>query len=247
MAFNLVAFRKSLGMSQKDFAESIGVGQTTYNGYEKGAREPRSDFWIKVAMKYNVSIDYLLGYTDNPAPVVKQKSAPAFSDEALKIARQYDAAPDNIKGIVSAVLALNIGADIVPETPKKTKVIPLFGARFAAGSPETAGDLEWENYETTNQRADFAIHVNGDSMEPVLQDGTIALGVRRFPQAGEVGAFSVDGEFLVKQFVSDSQGNVYLFSVNRDRADADLVLWHDADRDLRCYGTILCARTPLPD
>ncbi len=242
MANKLLELRKSLGLTLKEFSAELGIPTTTYNGYEKGARQPGSDFWILVANKYNVSVDYLMGFTDK-----KQKSAPAFSDEALKIARQYDAAPDNIKDIVSAVLALNIGADIVPEAPKKTKVIPLFGARFAAGSPETAGDLEWENYETTNQRADFAIHVNGDSMEPVLQDGTIALGVRRFPQAGEVGAFSVDGEFLVKQFVSDSQGNVYLFSVNRDRADADMVLWHDADRDLRCYGTILCARTPLPD
>jgi len=238
---NLVALRKARGISRKELADALEVPYTTLRNYETDAREPGHIFLIKLAQLLNVSVDALVGAPE------KQKSAPSYSDEALKVARQYDAAPDNIKGIVNAVLALNTGADIVPEAPKRTKVIPLFGARFAAGSPETAGDLEWENYETTNQRADFAIHVNGDSMEPVLQDGTIALGVRRFPQAGEVGAFSIDGEFLVKQFVEDSQGNVYLVSVNRDRSDADMVLWHDSDRDLRCYGTILCARTPLPD
>lgn len=244
MANNLSELRKNLGLTQKEFSASLGIPVTTYNGYEKGSRDPRSDFWIEVADKYGVSVEYLMGFTQDTR---KQKSAPACSAEAMKVARQYDAAPDSIKGIVNAVLALEFNVTTAPVPVKKTKVIPLFGARFAAGTPETAGDMEWENYETTNQRADFAIHVNGDSMEPVLQDGTIALGVRRFPQAGEVGAFRIDGEFLVKQFVQDSQGNVYLFSVNRDRSDADLVLWHDSDRDLRCYGTILCARTPLPD
>lgn len=239
---NLIALRKARGISRKELADALEIPYTTLRNYETDAREPGHVFLVKLAQLLNVSVDSLVGAPE------KQKSAPSLSNEALDVARRYDAAPDNIKGIVNAVLDLNNGADVTPTAaPKKTKVIPLFGARFAAGTPETAGDLEWENYETTNQKADFAIHVNGDSMEPVLQDGTIALGVRRFPQAGEVGAFRIDGEFLVKQFVQDSQGNVYLFSVNRDRSDADLVLWHDSDRDLQCYGTILCARTPLPD
>lgn len=53
-------------MTQKDFAASLGIGYTTYNGYETGAREPKSDFWIAVAQKYNVTIDYLMGYTNGP-------------------------------------------------------------------------------------------------------------------------------------------------------------------------------------
>ena len=244
MANNLLDLRKNLGLTLKDFSAALGLPVTTYNGYEKGLRDPRSDFWVMVAEKYDVSVEYLMGYTKDPK---KQKSAPAVSAEAMKVARQYDAASDNTKGIVRAVLELEQKGADEASTKAPTKVIPLFGARFAAGTPETAGDIDWEPYETRNRRADFAIHVNGDSMEPVLQDGTIALGVRKFPSAGEVGAFQIDGEFVVKQFVEDSQGNVYLFSVNRDRSDADLVLWHDSDRDLRCYGTILCARTPLPD
>ena len=63
---NLKILRKSLKMTQKDFAASLGIGYTTYNGYETGAREPKSDFWIAVAQKYNVTIDYLMGYTNGP-------------------------------------------------------------------------------------------------------------------------------------------------------------------------------------
>lgn len=63
---NLKALRQSLNMSQKEFAASLGIGYTTYNGYETGARDPKSDFWIAVAKKYGVTIDYLMGYTNEP-------------------------------------------------------------------------------------------------------------------------------------------------------------------------------------
>ena len=33
---NLKAFRESIGITQKDFAASLGIGLTTYNGYETG-------------------------------------------------------------------------------------------------------------------------------------------------------------------------------------------------------------------
>lgn len=63
---NLKSLRQSLNMTQKEFAASLGIGYTTYNGYETGAREPKSDFWVAVAKKYGVTIDYLMGFSDNP-------------------------------------------------------------------------------------------------------------------------------------------------------------------------------------
>lgn len=63
---NLKVFRESLGMTQKEFAASLSIGLTTYNGYETGARDPKSDFWIAVAKKYGVTIDYLMGYSPEP-------------------------------------------------------------------------------------------------------------------------------------------------------------------------------------
>lgn len=63
---NLKALRKSKKMTQAEFANSIGIPPTTYSGYEKGEREPRSDFWTQVADKYEVTVDYLIGYCDRP-------------------------------------------------------------------------------------------------------------------------------------------------------------------------------------
>ena len=248
MANNLVAFRKSLGLSQKDFAASLGIGQTTYNGYEKGNREPRSDFWVKVAKMYNVSVDYLMGYTDQPNGSrnnTNKNSAPFLSNEALEVANLYELASTDVKAAVRAVLSIGgvRSAPIVVSKPKK--IIPIFNTAAGSGDPES--DIGWETYETENLKADFAIHVVGNSMEPLLPDGSVALGVRRMPRDGEVAAFRLDGEFLVKQVCQDSEGNVYLFSVNRNRSDADQTIWRSSGRDLWCFGTILCDRVPLPD
>ena len=76
---NLRAFRESLKMTQEEFGKSVGVAKTTYNNYETGKREPDSEFWIKIAEKYGVSIDYLMGYKDEP---YKQKEKLSNSAEA---------------------------------------------------------------------------------------------------------------------------------------------------------------------
>jgi phage repressor protein C with HTH and peptisase S24 domain len=160
------------------------------------------------------------------------------------------AARDIVRAAVRAVLA--IVKTIKPLEPnfvakKPTRIIPLFGASYAAGSPEVPGDLTPTDYETTDTRAEFAVHVNGNSMEPYLPDGSIALGMKRAPEDGEVGAFYLDGGFLVKQVCQDSQGNVYLFSLNRERSDADDIIWHDSGRELMVMGTIIMdKRVPLP-
>lgn len=66
MYAHLKELRESLGMTQEEFGKSIGVAKSTYNNYETGIRDPKSDFWVAVAQKYNVTIDYLMGYSDDP-------------------------------------------------------------------------------------------------------------------------------------------------------------------------------------
>lgn len=87
---NLVSFRKSIGLDQKEFAESIGYKRTTYSNYELGLREPGSDFWIAVSKKYGVSIDYLMGVTDMPFPA-KYDSFDEDTKAAIRIISSLDA------------------------------------------------------------------------------------------------------------------------------------------------------------
>ena len=67
----LKEFRESQGLTQEEFGRSIGLAKSTYNNYELGIRDPKSDFWIAIATKYNVTIDYLMGFSDSPTPPVQ--------------------------------------------------------------------------------------------------------------------------------------------------------------------------------
>lgn len=106
---NLKILRKSLKMTQKDFAASLGIGYTTYNGYETGAREPKSDFWIAVAQKYNVTIDYLMGYTNGPhetkQPTPTNGDGLTGDDERI-IELLHQLTPENRERIVEIIKAL---------------------------------------------------------------------------------------------------------------------------------------------
>jgi transcriptional regulator with XRE-family HTH domain len=51
--------RKSLGISQKDFAASLEMSGSYLSEIEHGNATPGYEFFYKVSLKYNVSLDYL--------------------------------------------------------------------------------------------------------------------------------------------------------------------------------------------
>ena len=65
---SLKRFRSSLGLSQKRFAEAVGVSCNSYQAWEYNISAPSSKQILKIADKYNVSADYLLGRSDVPNP-----------------------------------------------------------------------------------------------------------------------------------------------------------------------------------
>ena len=58
------------------------------------------------------------------------------------------------------------------------------------------------------------------------------------------GFFCVDGEMLCKQYYRDALGMVYLFSLNRARSSADVVLPRDSGRSLVCFGRVMLPSRP---
>ena len=80
MYVRLKELRDSLGLTQAEFGKSIGIAKSTYNNYETGIRDPKSDFWIAVAQKYGVTIDYLMGFSDYPHPAGTEKKDPSTAE-----------------------------------------------------------------------------------------------------------------------------------------------------------------------
>lgn len=59
-------FRKEFKLTQKQIASGIGVAESLYQRYEYGKVVPSATVLVDIAESFNVSIDYLVGRTDNP-------------------------------------------------------------------------------------------------------------------------------------------------------------------------------------
>jgi len=60
--------RKAKGITQKTMAEYLDMTEQAYQKYEYAMREPNHEITVKIADILDVSVDYLLGRTDNPRP-----------------------------------------------------------------------------------------------------------------------------------------------------------------------------------
>ena len=58
--------RKERGISQLKLAMDLSTNQNTISRYETGEREPGIVELIALADYFDVSVDYLIGRTDNP-------------------------------------------------------------------------------------------------------------------------------------------------------------------------------------
>ena len=62
--------REKSGKTIRETASELGLPYTTYINYEKELREPNSETLVMLANHYDVSVDYLIGRSENP---VKEK------------------------------------------------------------------------------------------------------------------------------------------------------------------------------
>ena len=83
-------------------------------------------------------------------------------------------------------------------------------------------------------------------MAPLIPDGSVVYVNRDPLKSGDVGIFYVDGEIFCKQYKRDAAGTVYLLSLNRARADADIVLLPESGRGLVCFGRVIMHAPMLP-
>lgn len=230
----LTKYRKEAGLTIDELAEKSGVPKGTINKIIAGT--------TKAPTLENVrALAYAMGKTLDDFDTTK-KSRTVLPAPELELLKRYRALDAHGKRMVDMVLEEETSRMLAEamEEPEETKVIPLIGNSFAAGSPEPDFGNMWEDYNVpASSRAEFAIRINGDSMEPYLPDGSIALGVKTTPRDGDVAALLLDGEFLCKQFSKTPSGDIRLYSLNRSRSDADVNIPHDSGRQLLSFGVIL--------
>lgn len=66
-AERLTELQQQKNVTKQDVYSAVGISRVAYYRYEKGEREPNSSLLIALADYFGVSLDYLVGRTDNPS------------------------------------------------------------------------------------------------------------------------------------------------------------------------------------
>jgi transcriptional regulator with XRE-family HTH domain len=103
--------REEKKFTKRKLAQELDLKYSTYCGYESGAREPASDSLTLFSKYYNVSIDYILGLTQERTTDVFCRNAfdhndDEISPEALEVARAYESAGVEVKNCVRRFIGL---------------------------------------------------------------------------------------------------------------------------------------------
>ena len=236
--------REALGMTRVDLAEALGVSRSAVGNYELDISAPKEEVLLRLFRVLNMEPNYLF---QDSYPI------PMPSAEERKLVETYrtlsHAGRETAHTMLRALCAMQ--ESLLEEEPQtESRVIPLYTSPAAAGYASPVVGEDFQPMVATPDvpaAAEFAVRIRGDSMEPHIADGSIVYVNYDRVENGDVGIFCVDGEMVCKQYYRDKMGIVYLFSLNRRRADADVVFYNDSGRNLFCFGRVLLPRRlPLP-
>ncbi len=62
----LISLKQKKQVLQKDIADNLSISLRSYQDYEKGNAEPKMKYLIEIADYFDVSLDYLVGRSDDP-------------------------------------------------------------------------------------------------------------------------------------------------------------------------------------
>lgn len=209
---NIKFYRKQKGYTQVDLAKLLNVKPTAVSAWESGRNKPLMDKVTLMANVFNINISQLVGDTFEANDI-----NPVYSK--LDINRK--------KNVYKyAVNQLDEQNNVV-ELPINNEVV-ISGA-VSAGTGEYLGDgyKETVSYNGEIPDHDFAVVVNGDSMEPTFENKQIIF----VKETNEVrnGQFVIadyDHQAYVKKFMRDENG-CRLVSLNKKYNDLPINEEHE--------------------
>lgn len=237
------ARREELGMSRAQLAAVLGVSLSAISNYETGISFPKEHLLLRLFDALQTDPNTLFQDHYRGGKDILSRS------ERTLIQRCRALSPKGREALLSVADTLCAAQEEAAPAQAEPRVIPLYHSSAAAGyaAPVFGEDFDYIPVEDdVPPGAEFAVRIQGDSMIPFIEDGEI-IYVNHDPlQPGDVGIFWLDGDMLCKQYHKDPAGVVYLFSLNRARADADVVLTPSSGRRLACFGRVILHAPPLP-
>ena len=227
-------FRDQRGLTQKELADLIEMGNTTIANYEKGFRTPKKNTLFKIANALNVTIDDLF-------PILKQ-SDNSIIESVEEILSQLDPEPYQRNVLTYAEGQLEEQKQAKKRLAEVHDIVVEYIAYNYYDQPVSAGTGQYLNevqIETTQLPvkvdADFVCPIYGDSMEPDYKSGDyvfVKLTVEL--PSGTVGVFDYEGEAYIKQLIIEKD-KAYLRSFNKKYKDIPI----NSGSDFRIIGKVV--------
>ena len=94
--------REESGLTQLAFAKILNINNSTLCQYENGDRVPSDDIKIRIADYFRVSLDYLVGRTNQKEKPPTQSEELSCSE--LELLTAYRGAPANVQEAIRTLL-----------------------------------------------------------------------------------------------------------------------------------------------
>ncbi|MDN5022742.1 MULTISPECIES: XRE family transcriptional regulator [unclassified Streptococcus] len=227
-------FRDQRGLTQKELADLIEMGNTTIANYEKGFRTPKKNTLFKIANALNVTIDDLF-------PILKQ-SDNSIIESVEEILSQLDPEPYQRNVLTYAEGQLEEQKQAKKRLAEVHDIVVEYIAYNYYDQPVSAGTGQYLNEVQIEKTqlpvkvdADFVCPIYGDSMEPDYKSGDyvfVKLTVEL--PSGTVGVFDYEGEAYIKQLIIEKD-KAYLRSFNKKYKDIPI----NSGSDFRIIGKVV--------
>lgn len=237
------ARREELGLSRNTLAAMLGISPSAIANYETGVSFPKESLLLRLFDALHTDPNTLFQDHYRGGTEILSRSERTLIDRCRALS------PKGREALLSVADTLCAAQAEAAPAEAESRVIPLYHSSAAAGyaAPVFGEDFDYIPVEDdVPPGAEFAVRIQGDSMTPFIADGAIVYVNHDPLQPGDVGIFWLDGDMLCKQYHKDPAGVVYLFSLNRHRADADVVLTPSSGRRLACFGRVMMHTLPLP-
>ncbi len=245
--YNRIKFlREQKNMTQKELAEKTGYKtRSAINKIEKGLRDINQSQIKAFADALGVTPAYLMGWEKENliSSSADFSQTMDYKAKGSKIPNpyieKYFKLDDISKDIVNFVIDKELERQqqvIKGESAKyDTQQIAYFDGPVSAGLGSLALDnppskmLDIPTYIKEYFKANYAVDMRGDSMEPTFLDGSVLLvQITDQIQPGQIGIFYVDGEFFCKELGHDE-----LISHNKKYPPIKLT------EDSKCMGRVV--------
>lgn len=204
--------RENKNITQTELAEIVGAKTyTTISKWESDDNFPKGKDIKVLADFFNVTSDYLLGLNEEN---ISKNSITSIYNQLDK--------PRQNKVYSFAELQLEEQNKII-EFPKKINVL----GQTAAGAPVSYGDpdIEEKEFKTVPKGAQYALNVKGDSMEPLIPNGSIIFyKEQQNVESGEIAILEIDGDGVTckKVYFNYEDNKIILRSLNDKYEDIEL-------------------------